>query len=172
MMKEWRLKLAQPWHAEPSLILVLPLLLFWASVSFAQSPTPLLQNISGRRRISLNGDWHYIVDSHDGGVQRRFYLNGKTYGNRDFVEYDFASSPTLRVPGDWNFQRPELQLYEGTLWYQKSFSYHVEPNTRAFLFLGAANYRARIWVNGQPLCEHEGGFTSFNCEATSLLHDG
>ena len=171
-MNKCRFKSGRLWKAGPSLILVLPFVLLWASASLGQSPSPLLQNISGRRSISLNGDWHYIVDSHDGGVQRRFYLNGKTFGNRDFVEYDFASSPTLRVPGDWNFQRPELQLYEGTVWYQKSFDYHPEPNTRAFLYLGAANYKARIWVNGQPLCEHEGGFTSFDCEATSLLHDG
>ena len=143
-----------------------------ASISFAQSPSPLIQNVSTRRTLSLDGDWHYIVDPHEEGTARRFYLNGKPFGSRNFVEYDFNTSPTLRVPGDWNFQRPELQWYEGTLWYQKSFDYHAQPNLRAFLHFGAANYRARVWLNEKPLCEHEGGFTPFNCEATSLLHDG
>ncbi len=142
------------------------------SNSFAQSPSPLIQNVLGRGALSLNGDWHYIVDPHDEGKQRRYYLNGKPFGSRDFVEYDFNTSPTLHVPGDWNFQRPELQLYEGTVWYQKSFSYQPKPNTRAFLYFGAANYRSQVWLNGQPLCEHEGGFTPFDCEATSLLQDG
>lgn len=141
-------------------------------VSFAQSPSPLIQNVSGRRTLSLNGDWHYIVDPHEEGTARRFYLNGKPFGSRNFVEYDFNTSPTLRVPGDWNFQRPELQWYEGTLWYQKSFDYHAQGNRRAFLHFGAANYRARVWLNEKPLCEHEGGFTPFNCEASSLLQDG
>ena len=142
------------------------------SNSFAQSASPLIQNVFGRGTLSLNGDWHYIADPHDEGKSRRYYLNGKPFGTRDFVEYDFNTSPTLHVPGDWNFQRPELQLYEGTLWYQKSFSYHPQPNRRAFLYFGAANYRAQVWLNGQPLCEHEGGFTPFNCEATSVLQDG
>ena len=88
------------------------------------------------------------------------------------VEYDFAGSPTLHVPGDWNSQRPELLLYEGTVWYERSFVYHPAPNSRTFLHVGAANYRARVWVNGQALCEHEGGFTPFDCEDRTLLKDG
>ncbi|PYS57761.1 MAG: beta-glucuronidase, partial [Acidobacteria bacterium] len=143
-----------------------------ASISFAVSSSPLIQNVSGRRILSLNGDWHYIVDPHEEGTARRFYLNGKPFGSRNFVEYDFNTSPALRVPGDWNFQQPELQWYEGTLWYQKSFDYHAQANMRVFLHFGAANYRARVWLNEKPLCEHEGGFTPFNCEATAALHDG
>lgn len=143
-----------------------------ASFAFSQSPSALIQNVINRKTISLNGDWHYIVDPHEEGLQRRYYLNGKLSGTRPFVEYDFNTSPTLRVPGDWNFQRPELQWYEGTLWYQKSFDYHPLANTRVFLYFGAANYRARVWLNEKPVCEHEGGFTPFNCEATSALQDG
>jgi len=139
---------------------------------FAQSPAPLIQNVAARKTVSLNGDWHYLVDQDDEGGSRRYYLNGKPYGNRDFVEYGFNTAPTLRVPGDWNFQRPELQYYEGTIWYQKTFAYHPPPGTHIFLYFGAANYRARVWLNEKPLCEHEGGFTPFNCEATSALQDG
>ena len=139
---------------------------------FAQSPAPLIQNVAGRKTISLNGEWHYLVDQDDDGMSRRYYLNGKPSGNRDFVEYGFNAAPTLHVPGDWNFQRPELQFYEGTVWYQKTFDYHAQPATRVFLYLGAANYRTRVWLNEKPLCEHEGGFTPFNCDATSALNDG
>lgn len=140
--------------------------------SFSQNSSPLVQGVTNRKTVSLNGDWHYIVDAHDEGNGRRYYLNGKPYGSRNFVEYDFNTAPTLRVPGDWNFQRPELQYYEGTVWYQRSFDYHPQPNQRAFLYFGAANYRARVWLNEKPLCEHEGGFTPFNCEATGALQEG
>src|SRR5262245_4051306 len=142
------------------------------SSSFAQTPAPLIQNVANRKTISLNGDWHFIADPHEEGTARRYYLNGKPYGSRNFVEYDFNTAPTLRVPGDWNFQRPELQMYEGTVWYQKTFDYHAQVNARVFLYFGAANYRARVWLNEKPLCEHEGGFTPFNCEATSALQEG
>src|SRR5215475_972469 len=63
------------------------------SGSFAQSPSPLIQNVANRKTISLNGDWHYIVDSQEIGMSRRFYLNGKIFGRRDFVEYDVNTSP-------------------------------------------------------------------------------
>jgi beta-glucuronidase len=41
-----------------------------------------------------------------------------------------------------------------------------------FLHVGAANYRSYVWVNGKKICEHEGGFTSFDSEVSSVLKDG
>ena len=41
-----------------------------------------------------------------------------------------------------------------------------------FLHVGAANYKSIFWVNGTKVCEHEGGFTAFNCEVTSALKAG
>ena len=38
--------------------------------------------------------------------------------------------------------------------------------------LGAANYRSHVWVNGKRVCDHEGGFTPFDCEVTPVLHPG
>jgi beta-glucuronidase len=38
--------------------------------------------------------------------------------------------------------------------------------------VGAANYKSWFWVNGEKVCEHEGGFTSFNCEVTAEVHAG
>jgi beta-glucuronidase len=38
--------------------------------------------------------------------------------------------------------------------------------------VGAANYHSWFWVNGKKVCEHEGGFTAFNCEVTSVIHAG
>jgi beta-glucuronidase len=76
------------------------------------------------------------------------------------------------VPGDWNTQRESLFFYEGPIWYQLDFSYERKPLTRQFLHLGAANYRSYIWVNRQMACQHEGGFTPFDCEVTGLLENG
>lgn len=145
----------------------------------AQRPT-LLVDVDHRNTISLDGDWHTIVDPYDNGyydfrMQVRkdgYYRNEHPDKSGKLVEYDFAKSPTLKVPGDWNSQRPELFLYEGTVWYEKDFDYHPKPNTRTFLHIGAANYIAHVFVNGEKVCDHEGGFTPFDCEATKLLHDG
>jgi beta-glucuronidase len=74
------------------------------------------------------------------------------------------------VPGDWNSQRESLFYYEGPIWYQKDFSY--QTGTRVFFHVGAANYRSYLWVNEQMVCEHEGGFSPFDCEVTGLLKEG
>ena len=58
------------------------------------------------------------------------------------------------------------------MWYEKDFSYRRKPGTRVFFRVGAANYRSYVWVNGQKVCEHEDGFTPFDCEVTGLLKDG
>jgi hypothetical protein len=56
---------------EVMFVLCLPL-----SVSFAQAPSPLIQNIYGRRIFSLNGDWHYIADSQEEGLPKIPFLRG------------------------------------------------------------------------------------------------
>jgi beta-glucuronidase len=157
------------------------LLAMTTALCLAQQPAPLITNVEDRHTISLNGAWHAIVDMYDTGyVQYQtmqpsgpgFFRNEKQQNKHDLVEYDFEHSEALAVPGDWNSQRESLLFYEGTIWYQRSFSYRKKPNTRVFLYIGAANYISRVGVNGTVLCAHEGGFTPFNCEITSVLRDG
>lgn len=142
--------------------------------------TTLLMAVDHRPTISLNGDWHTIADPYGTGLYTfhgklradGYFLNGRQLPGGEPVEYDFQKSPTLEVPGDWNTRRESLFFYEGLVWYQKEFSYQRKPRTRVFFHAGAANYRSYVWVNGQKACEHEGGFTPFDCEVTDLLKDG
>jgi beta-glucuronidase len=136
------------------------------------APSSLLANFAGRTSTSLNGAWNVIVDPFESGLGQRYYENRKPQNKSDLVEYDFDASPTLQVPGDWNTQRPDLFFYEGPVWYKKSFSYHKKPNTRVFVYFAAANSFTRVYLNGKPLGEHQGGFTPFNFEITSQLADG
>ena len=144
-----------------------------------QKPT-LLVDADHRTSISLDGDWHVIVDPYDNGyydfrMQPRadgYFRNEKPDASGRLIEYDFSKSATLKVPGDWNSERDSLFFYEGTLWYEKDFQYQRKPGTRTFLHVGAANYLSHVWVNGKKACDHEGGFTPFDCEVTNLLDDG
>jgi len=138
----------------------------------APAPSTLIANIPGRTATSLNGDWNIIIDPYETGLNSHYYLNAKPKDKSDLVEYDFDKSPTLKVPGDWNTQRDELLFYEGPVWYRRIFTYHKHANTRTFVYIGAANYKTRVFLNGEKLGEHEGGFTPFNFEATDQLHDG
>jgi beta-glucuronidase len=132
----------------------------------------LITNIPGRTTISLNGAWRTIVDPYETGIKGRFYENAKPKDKHDLVEYDFDASPVLNVPGDWNSQRANLFFYEGSVWYKKSFSYQKREHVRVFVYFGAANYRAVIYLNGKKLGEHQGGFTPFNFEVTDKIRDG
>lgn len=157
------------------------LLIFGSNRSIAQSSPTVLVDVDHRQSFSLNGDWHTIVDPYSDGLytfhqelrKDGYFLNehaGSAANN--LVEYDFSKSPTLKVPGDWNSQSTMLHLYEGLVWYQRDFDYQPRDHHRTFFHIGAANYKAIVWVNGSKVCVHEGGFTPFDCEVTKLLHGG
>lgn len=139
---------------------------------------PSIQNVLGRSSRSLAGRWHVIIDPYRSGRQFLGFPNARGFHRnlspRDDVhaEYDFARSPTLAVPGDWNSQDARLLLYEGTLWYQRTFHGRRAAGRRTFLHFGAANYEAEVWVNGEFVGSHVGGFTPFDLEITAPLRDG
>jgi len=148
----------------------------------AAAPAPIiLTGADMRPATSLDGQWASIVDPYFNGLfsfhheekANGWFLNRKAQPGDQFpTEYDFSKAPTLKVPADWNSQRESLFYYEGPIWYQRDFTYQPKEHTRVFLHVGAANYRSWFWVNGQKVCDHEGGFTSFNCEVTAVLHSG
>ena len=145
-------------------------------------PAPIvLTGADVRPATSLNGEWATIVDPYFSGLfsfhhevkKDGFFLNRKAQpGDTHPTEYDFSKAPKLKVPGDWNTQRESLLFYEGPVWYERDFTYQPKSHTRVFLHVGAANYHSWFWVNGQKVCEHEGGFTSFNCDVTAAIHTG
>ncbi len=148
----------------------------------APAPAPIILTGADRRpAISLNGEWAVIVDPyfaglvsfHGGEKKDGYFLNRKAQlGDAFPTQYDFSKATTLKVPGDWNMQRESLYYYEGPIWYEKDFTYQPKEHTRVFLHVGAANYKSWFWVNGVKVCEHEGGYTSFNCEVTAAIHAG
>ena len=148
----------------------------------AEPPAPIVLTGADRRSaLSLDGPWGAIVDPYFSGLfsfhheekKDGWFLNRKAKPGDPFpTEYNFATAAKLKVPADWNSQRPSLLYYEGPVWYERNFTYDPRPNRRVFLHVGAANYRSWFWVNGQKVCQHEGGFTSFNCEVTAVLRKG
>src|SRR4051812_45531716 len=83
------------------------------AVICAQVPLrTLLLGVDHRKTVSLNGPWHYLIDQPPG---RELYDdkgnirdNGYALNTHPNIssgphnaEYDFATAPTLKVPGDW-----------------------------------------------------------------------
>jgi beta-glucuronidase len=157
-------------------------LVFCAVLGFslaAAQVAPLVANIDARQTTNLDGSWQAIIDPYDVGSldyraqplkgNHAFYKNYKPQSESELVEYDFDTSGQLQVPGDWNTQRESLLFYEGSVWYERSFDYAKSPKTRLFLHFGACNYLAAVYLNGEELGEHEGGFTPFDFEITERI---
>jgi len=139
----------------------------------------LIANTDGRKTTSLDGQWRTIIDPYETGYYdyryqpsaNGYFKDAKPKSKSDLIEYDFDTSASLKVPGDWNTQEERLLLYEGTIWYKKAFDYQRKEGTRLFVYFGAANYLADVYLNGEKIGRHEGGFTPFNFEITKLVRD-
>lgn len=138
-----------------------------------------------RKSESLNGPWNSIIDVYDVGASGPFGDNeffAEMFGfasdrGRNSpgprAEYDFSTSPTIDVPGDWNTQHERFHFYEGSMWFRKRFaasSATSAGNTRrTIVHFGAANHSTWVYLNGKKLAEHEGGYGPFCVELTDHL---
>jgi len=139
-------------------------------------PGPLIANVHGRSPESLGGTWRALIDPLGVGENPitlgMVPRNVQPASSSDLVEFSFEGGPTLEVPGDWNTQDERLFFYEGAVWYQRSFDHEPRAGRRLFLYFGAANYRASVYVNGRRVGGHEGGFTPFNFEISDVVLEG
>ncbi len=183
-MKPWFARYSAPGMTQSCLFMTLiavAALSAMACAAQAVSAPIVLTGADRRPATSLNGEWGSIADPYFSGLfsfhheekKNGWFLNRKAQPDDPFpTEYDFSKAPKLKVPGDWNTQRASLLYYEGPMWYERDFSYAAKPHDHVYLRVGAANYRSWFWVNGQKVCEHEGGYTAFACDVTVALHDG
>jgi len=165
--------------ANPLKCLTIAVAMLIAAVESRAQVAPLIANIGGRSTTSLNGRWQAIVDPYDVGFldyraqplknNNAFFKNYKPKSKSELVEYDFDTAGYLNVPGDWNTQRESLLFYEGTVWYKRSFDFAKSTKKRLFVHFGAANYHASVYLNGEELGQHEGGFTPFDFEITDRV---
>ncbi|WP_455661721.1 glycoside hydrolase family 2 protein [Pradoshia sp.] len=110
-----------------------------------------------RQRQDLNGKWDFQVDKNDIGETNAWYQDR------------LKDSIHVEVPHIWQ-REEEYVEYCGAAWYEKQFSLEDIPlNKRAFLYFGAVDFHARVWLNGEYIGEHEGGFTPFELEITEQL---
>ena len=167
-------------HPRRLLTLLAPMLCLAAALRAESVPL----NVYARPALNLDGPWHIIVDPYENGYYnyRRepfdaaahptggFFQDRQPADKTELIEYNFDTSPTLNVPGDWNSQSEKLFYYEGTVWYRRRFDYPTPAaGRRLHLYFGAVNYAADVYLNGQKLGHHEGGFTPFAFEVTGLI---
>ena len=152
--------------------------IFFHGLAQGQNPK-LLQNIGSRDIHTLDGLWQVIVDPLENGYYNHryqpydngYFKNAKMQLPSDLIEYDFDTDLELMVPGDWNMQDEKLYYYEGTVWYKRSFDFEKREGRSTFVYFEAANYEAKVYLNGTFVGEHIGGYTPFQFDVTDLLRE-
>ena len=151
----------------------------------AQASSPTLTRADLREGADLSGTWHYSVDPYRDGLAG-FHRGPPAAGHRRYddvdvdaltratptalYEYDMDRAPTATLPQGWVGHDPSLRHYQGLMWYERRFdAAPLKPGQRAFLRFEAANYTAKVYLNGKAVGEHEGGFTPFSMEVTEVL---
>ncbi|UAK26773.1 beta galactosidase jelly roll domain-containing protein [Sphingomonas nostoxanthinifaciens] len=156
----------------------------------AGSPTPTSPTLVAadlRPGTDLTGLWHYSVDPYRSGLagfhgeppnvtERRWaeveVAAAMRRGDGALFEFDMDAAPVATLPASWLTHAPEMRYYQGLVWYQRHFDLKRTAGARQFLRFGAANYAARVYLNGQFVGAHEGGFTPFAFEVSKLARDG
>jgi beta-glucuronidase len=108
--------------------------------------------------VDLGGPWQFRIDEHGAGFES------------GWARAVPAPVETVLVPHTWGVGRHAE--HEGIAWYWKRID--VPPalrGKRLELHFGAVFYRARVFVNGVAVGEHEGGHTAWFVDATRALGD-
>jgi len=70
----------------------------------------------------------------------------------------------------WEARFPDLVDYDGAAWYWRSFKIpSMLMGKRIILRFDAADYEAKVWLNGVELGSHEVGYTPFEFDVTSIV---
>ena len=121
------------------------------------------QDSATRETKSLVGIWRFRPDAEGVGRRRRWYAD------------DLPGGIDMPVPASYNDIVPDAELrnHMGDVWYQKRVSVPRGWNgERIVLRFESATHRATVWVGGQEVVSHEGGYTPFEAEITPHVRAG
>lgn len=111
----------------------------------------LFDTAPSRRRHRLGGRWAFVADPDD-------------EGREGYAESFPDDAESIAVPCAWN-ALPDYHNYEGAAWYRRTF--HLPESAPAHLRFEAVANEADVWVDGEHVASHYGGYTPFG----ALLED-
>ncbi len=124
------------------------------------NPYPLITLAS--KSIPLTDEWRFFIDRDKVGEGQEWFALG----------YDDSTWATVSVPHTWNVM-PGYLDYEGFAWYRRTFTVPAGSEIAHLrLRFEAVFYLARVWLNGQYLGQHEGGYTPFEFDISAVAKPG
>lgn len=111
----------------------------------------------------LNGMWDFSFDDTNAGIREKWYEAGRKLEKKICVPFVYQCEKS--GIGD-------TQVHE-ILWYKKRFTLGEDAQNREiFLHFEAVDYEASVYLNGEFVGKHEGGYTPFAFNLTPYLVSG
>ena len=117
-------------------------------------PRPIMER---QQWLNLNGLWDYAITKKDAPLPKTF--DGK-------ILVPFAIESSLSGVG-------KTIKADQSLWYERKFQIPEDwKGKNVLLNFGAVDWKAEVFVNGNKIGEHTGGYTPFSFNITKNLKDG
>lgn len=110
---------------------------------------------------NLNGDWTFAFDPNNAGLKEQWQSGKKTFDR------------TISVPFPWGAPLSGVEDEADIGWYQRTIQ--IDPawrGKRIFLTIGASDWETTVWLDGQLLGSHRGGYIPFSFDLTELAKPG
>ncbi len=109
--------------------------------------------------INLNGRWEFAFDDRHIGVSSKWFE-------------DMPDTMPIEVPFTYETKDSGIgeERFHSCVWYRRSVTIPqgVEKKNTILHFQGA-DYKTRVWVNGQYIGQHEGGYAAFSFDITDSV---
>ena len=113
--------------------------------------------------LNLNGTWAFEIDQSRSGEYRGLHKTDASLADQILVP--FCPESDLSGIG--------LKDFMNGVWYQKKVTLTQEQCAgTVFLHFGAVDYEAIVYVNGQKVGTHKGGYVSFKFDVTAFVNPG
>ena len=135
------------------------------SISFVTAQIPLPEHprpdFKRPQWINLNGTWEFKFDSNDIGISNKWF-NSKT---------NFEKK--INVPFPWGSKLSNLNDEADIGWYKKNITVPENwKSKKTYLTIGASDWETSIWLDGQFIGSHQGGYVPFSFDLTPFLKYG
>ena len=111
--------------------------------------------------VSLNGQWQIAFDDQNAGKREQWHFDANL--SKQHLQ-------PVTVPASWETIRANA---EGVAWYRKQFDAPASWKGKSIrLQFGAVNYLAEVWLNGELVGYHEGGYDPFEFDIDDIVQYG
>ncbi|MEM1119529.1 MAG: sugar-binding domain-containing protein [Bacteroidota bacterium] len=108
--------------------------------------------------VNLNGQWAFAFDPTDVGLSENWQNRANSFAEE------------ITVPFPWSSNLSGVADEADIAWYQRNITVDSSwQDRRTFLTIGASDWETTVWLDGQLIGTHQGGYVPFSFELTEFL---